>query len=97
MRINGAVCRQILHQITGRSPDLFRTTKRLHGEGSVSMPGVNDEVERHARIRIRCQDVYGNMQTEDSDGLRAVCHQHEIEQFDGMFWIGRPSRLSGSG
>jgi len=65
----------------------------LHREGSVSMPGVNDEVERHARVRIRYQDVYGNMRTEESDGLRAVCHQHEIDQLDGMFWIGRLSRL----
>jgi peptide deformylase len=52
----------------------------LHREGSVSMPGVNDEVERHARIRISYQDVDGNVQTEESDGLRAVCHQHEIDQ-----------------
>ena len=65
----------------------------LHREGSVSMPGVNDEVMRHARIRISYQDVEGNMQTEESDGLRAVCHQHEIDQLDGMFWIQRLSRL----
>jgi peptide deformylase len=25
--------------------------------------------------------------------LRAVCHQHEIDQLDGMFWIQRLSRL----
>ena len=25
----------------------------LHREGSVSMPGINDEVMRHARVRIR--------------------------------------------
>ena len=65
----------------------------LHKEGSVSMPGVTDEVERHARIRIRYQDNDGNAQTEESDGLRAVCHQHEIDQLDGMFWIRRLSRL----
>jgi peptide deformylase len=65
----------------------------LHREGSVSMPGVNDEVQRHARVRISHQDVDGNMQTEESDGLRAVCHQHEIDQLNGMFWIGRLSRL----
>jgi peptide deformylase len=64
-----------------------------HREGSVSMPGVNDEVERHARIRISYQDVDGNMQTEESDGLRAVCHQHEIDQLNGLFWINRLSRL----
>ena len=65
----------------------------LHREGSVSMPGVNDEVERHARVRISYQDVDGNMQQEESDGLRAVCHQHEIDQLNGLFWINRLSRL----
>jgi len=65
----------------------------LHREGSVSMPGVNDDVERHARVRIRYHDVDGNLQTEESEGLRAVCHQHEIDQLNGMFWIRRLSRL----
>jgi peptide deformylase len=65
----------------------------LHREGSVSMPGANDEVERHARIRISYQDVDGNMQAEGSEGLRAVCHQHEIDQLNGLFWINRLSRL----
>ena len=40
----------------------------LHREGSVSMPGVNDEVERHARVQIRYQDVDGSVQTEESRG-----------------------------
>lgn len=65
----------------------------LNREGSVSMPGVNDEVSRHARVRIRYQDVHGIPQTEEADGLRAVCHQHEIDQLNGLFWIKRLSRL----
>jgi peptide deformylase len=65
----------------------------LHQEGSVSVPGVNDEIRRHARIRIRFQDIDGNPQTEESSGLRAVCHQHEIDQLNGMFWLQRLSRL----
>ena len=65
----------------------------MHREGSVSMPGVNDEVQRHACVRISYQDLDGNMQREESDALRAVCHQHEIDQLDGMFWIQRLSRL----
>ena len=75
-------------EIEWASPEMIQ-----HKEGSVSMPGVNDEVQRHARVRISYQDIDGNMQTEESDGLRAVCHQHEIDQLDGMFWIQRPSRL----
>jgi peptide deformylase len=64
-----------------------------HQEGSVSMPGVNEDVLRHARIRIRYQDLEGEFHTEESDGLRAVCHQHEIDQLNGMLWIERLSRL----
>ncbi|WP_375780557.1 peptide deformylase [Bradyrhizobium sp. ma5] len=75
-------------EIIWTSPEMI-----LHKEGSVSMPGVNDEVERHARVRIRYQDLDGNVQTEESDGLHAVCHQHEIDQLDGVFWIRRLSRL----
>ncbi len=57
------------------------------------MPGVNDEVKRHARVRISYRDIDGNPQAEESDGLRAVCHQHEIDQLNGLFWIMRLSRL----
>jgi len=75
-------------EITWASPEMI-----MHREGSVSMPGVNDEVQRHARVRISYHDLDGNTRTEESDGLRAVCHQHEIDQLDGMFWIQRLSRL----
>src|SRR5215467_4037142 len=32
----------------------------LHREGSVSMPGLSDEVTRHARVRISYWDLDGN-------------------------------------
>jgi len=64
-----------------------------HQEGSVSMPGVADIVERHARIRVRYQDLDGCWQTEEADGLLSVCHQHEIDQLDGIFWLQRLSPL----
>jgi peptide deformylase len=75
-------------EIVWTSPEMI-----MHREGSVSMPGVNDEVERHARVRIAYRDIHGDVHAEESDGLRAVCHQHEIDQLDGLFWIRRLSRL----
>jgi len=75
-------------EIEWASPEMI-----LHREGSVSMPGVNDEVQRHARVRVSYQDLDGKMQSEESEALRAVCHQHEIDQLDGLFWIQRLSRL----
>ena len=64
-----------------------------HVEGSVSMPGVTDELERHAHVRVRYHDLDGVEQVEEATGLLAVCHQHEIDQLDGIFWIDRLSRL----
>ena len=75
-------------EIVWASPEMI-----MHREGSVSMPGVSDDVERHARVRISYQDIDGNLKTEEADGLRAVCHQHEIDQLNGLFWIKRLSRL----
>jgi peptide deformylase len=75
-------------EISWASPETI-----LHREGSVSMPGVQDEVERHAGVRISYQDIHGNNHTEQSEALRAVCHQHEIDQLNGLFWIKRLSRL----
>lgn len=65
-----------------------------HVEGSVSMPGVTDEIERPARVRIGYRDLEGAPQVEEAEGLLAICHQHEIDQLDGIFWIQRLSRLT---
>ena len=75
-------------EIIWTSPEMI-----LHREGSVSMPGVNDDIGRPARVRISYRDLDGSARTEESEGLRAVCHQHEIDQLNGLFWIQRLSRL----
>ncbi len=67
--------------------------KIRHPEDSVSMPGVTGEIERAAQVRVRYQDLSGAEQIEEASGLRAVCHQHEIDQLDGIFWLQRLSAL----
>jgi peptide deformylase len=62
-------------------------------EGSVSMPGVIAEIERPTRVRVVYRDLSGAEQTEEASGLRAVCHQHEIDQLDGIFWIQKLSAV----
>jgi peptide deformylase len=64
-----------------------------HAEGSVSMPGVSAEIARAAQLHVRYQDMSGDAQTEEASGFRAVCHQHEIDQLDGIFWIQKLSAL----
>jgi peptide deformylase len=75
-------------QIVWASADMIR-----HEEGSVSMPGVTEEIERHARVRVSYQDLSGVEKVEEADGLLSVCLQHEVDQLDGIFWISRLSRL----
>lgn len=70
------------------SADLQRFT-----EGSVSMPGMTEMVERPAAIRFRYQDLSGETHEEDAEGFLSTCIQHEIDQLDGIFWLKQLSRL----
>jgi peptide deformylase len=74
--------------IVWAAPELVR-----HSEGSISMPGVTAEIARPASIRVSYRDLSGAEQSEEADGLLSVCHQHEIDQLDGIFWIQRLSPL----
>ena len=65
----------------------------IFNEGSVSMPGVIEEVERPKSVRLRYQDLTGASYEEEAHGFHAVCIQHEIDQLDGIFWLQRLSRL----
>src|SRR3954451_20711835 len=67
--------------------------RAAHTEGSVSMPGVSEQIKRPAAIRVRYQDLSGAICDEEAEGFRAACLQHEIDQLDGVFWIDRLSRL----
>ncbi|GBR00458.1 peptide deformylase [Acetobacter oeni] len=77
------------------NPELVRVSDETfrHKEGSISMPGVVEQVERAVRVSVRYCDSEGVEHTEDAEGLRAACHQHEIDQLDGVFWIQRLSAL----
>lgn len=75
-------------RITWQSEDTQR-----HEEGSVSMPGAAETVQRPARVRVSYQTLEGREVVEAADGLLAVCLQHEIDQLDGIFWLQRLSRL----
>ena len=65
----------------------------FHIEGSVSMPGITERVERASRVTCRYWDLAGNERDVEAEGFLAACLQHEIDQLDGVFWINRLSRL----
>lgn len=56
-------------------------------EGCLSVPGVYDEVERAARVRVRALDEQGRSYEFDADDLLAVCVQHELDHLLGKVFI----------
>jgi peptide deformylase len=62
-------------------------------EGCLSVPGVFEEVERAARIKVRAVDVRGKPFELDADGLLAICIQHEIDHLEGKLFVDYLSEL----
>lgn len=62
-------------------------------EGSVSLPGVQVEIERPVWAEIAFDDAAGTRQTRRFEGLPARIALHEIEQMNGVFFLSKLSRL----
>jgi peptide deformylase len=56
-------------------------------EGCLSVPGVFDRVKRAERIRVRALDIDGNPFELQSDGMLAVCIQHEMDHLKGKVFV----------
>jgi len=68
----------------------------VHEEGCLSVPDIWEEVKRPARIICDYLDRDGNAQTQEADGMLAVCLQHEIDHLNGKLFIDHLSRLKRS-
>lgn len=66
----------------------WMSADRIKGEeGCLSVPGIYDGVERAAAIKVTAQDVDGNYQEIEADGLLAVCIQHELDHLMGKVFV----------
>ena len=65
----------------------------LYEEGCLSIPGVYEEVKRAEEISVEFQDIHGNQQQLDTDGILAVCIQHECDHLNGIVFLDRLSLL----
>lgn len=65
----------------------------LYEEGCLSVPGIFEEVKRAEQIKVTYQDVDGNEQILEVDGLLSVCIQHENDHLDGIVFLERLSTL----
>ena len=66
---------------------------KIYEEGCLSVPGVYDEVERPDRIQVQALNLDGQIFTLETDGLLAVCLQHEIDHLQGKVFVQHLSRL----
>ncbi len=60
---------------------------QVYEEGCLSVPGIYDQVERAARIRVRALNENGETYEFDAEGLLAVCVQHEMDHLMGKVFV----------
>ena len=58
-------------------------------EGCLSFPGVTEEIERAAKVRVRALDREGKSFELEAEGLLAVATQHEFDHLQGVLMIDR--------
>jgi len=68
-----------------------RTEKQ--SEGCLSIPGLEEVVERPAEVSVEAHDPDGNPVVLDADDLLARALQHEIDHLDGVLFLDRVSPL----
>ena len=56
-------------------------------EGCLSFPGVQEDIERNAKVRVRAQDRDGKWFELEAEGLLAVAIQHEYDHLQGVLMI----------
>jgi peptide deformylase len=62
-------------------------------EGCLSVPGYYDKVRRAARITVRALDERGEPFELSTDGMLAVCVQHEMDHLVGKMFVDYLSSL----
>jgi peptide deformylase len=75
-------------RLTWTSSDTAKQT-----EGCLSIPGLEEIVERPAKVRVEAHDPEGEAVMLEADELLARALQHEIDHLDGVLFFDRVSAL----
>ena len=67
---------------------------QIVGEGCLSVPNFEGEVERAEYVECRYTDPQGKTQSVAAEGLLAICLQHEIDHLDGILFIDKAVTVS---
>jgi peptide deformylase len=69
--------------------------KTTFDEGCLSVPGYFETVERFEKIVMKSMTPDGREVEYETDGLLAICMQHEIDHLEGTLFIDHLSFLKG--
>ena len=70
-----------------------RDGEQVCEEGCLSVPEIYAEVKRAETITVEYLDREGNPQTLNTDGLLAICIQHEMDHLEGKVFVDYLSRF----
>ncbi len=62
-------------------------------EGCLSIPGLEEIVERASQVRVEGHDLEGNPVSVEAEEMLARALQHEIDHLDGILFLDRVSPL----
>lgn len=72
----------------------FQSSERdKYSEGCLSFPELFADVDRPVRVKVRYQDLDGDEQELEDDGLLARIIQHETDHLDGVLFVDHLSML----
>ena len=66
---------------------IYREGQVVFPEGCLSFPSYYADVQRSKIIEVKALDINGKPFTLKTDGLLAICVQHEIDHLDGKLFI----------
>ncbi len=80
--------------LTFINPEIISRSGECEGEeGCLSVPGIYETVSRSAEVRVRALGLDGQVFEMYTEGLLAICIQHEIDHLQGKVFVEYLSRL----
>ena len=81
-------------KLVAANPEILEAEGEQEGEeGCLSIGRIHAPLVRAARVRLRAQDLRGEVYEQEAEGLAARCFQHETDHCDGLLFIDRLSPL----
>ena len=77
------------------NPEVVSASKRLDKapEGCLSIPGIEETVERPEQVVFRAHDPFGEVFEVEGDDLLGRALQHEFDHLEGVLFLDRLSPL----